>query len=92
MDDGHEGVGEHSKGDLAAPGGIAAGPVFIGSDQTLLGLEGLLDPPPGSGRIDQGVQRDRCGGVAPIVDEFAGGCSCVGSTAGGIPVQGKPDR
>jgi hypothetical protein len=47
-DDGEEGVGEHGKGDPAAPGRVAADQVFIEPGQGLLGLEGLVDPPPGA--------------------------------------------
>ncbi|MBA9006294.1 hypothetical protein HNR21_005176 [Actinomadura cellulosilytica] len=45
-DDDQEGVGEHGEGDPAGPGGVAAQLVLVQAGQSLLGLEGLLHPPP----------------------------------------------
>jgi len=53
-DDGQEGVGEHREGHPAQPGGVAADLVLVQTGEALGGLEGLLDPPAGSGDADQG--------------------------------------
>ncbi len=59
--DDEEGVGEHGQGDPSGPGGTAADLVLIESGEPLLGLEGLLHPPSGSGDPHQLAQRHRLG-------------------------------
>ena len=72
-DHGQERVREHGQGDPPVPGGPPPDLVLVQAGQAFAGLEALLDPPALAGDLDQGGERHRAGGVAPVVGDLTGG-------------------